>query len=96
MEMMHYFSLILLIATVAYCTPVESGYKCGQSSFPYEKQDHGGGERIIKGRPVPQGKYPWLVALMAKSGPPGETLHQCTATIVSPKYLLIATHCIVE
>ncbi|KAI1711344.1 trypsin domain-containing protein [Ditylenchus destructor] len=73
---------LLATLSVVTSTPFEE-VLCGTSDYP---GDHAG-ERIIHGAVVPQGKYPWLAQL----DPTG-----CTATILSRRFVLTATHCVLE
>jgi secreted trypsin-like serine protease len=46
--------------------------------------------RIIDGKPVPQGKYPWLV-MISTEGTKGSGI--CTGSLISDRHILTAAHC---
>jgi secreted trypsin-like serine protease len=51
--------------------------------------------RIVGGQPAPAGAYPWMTALV-RAGEAPRTGHRCGATLIGPRRLLTAAHCLTE
>ena len=48
--------------------------------------------RIVGGMPVPQGKYPWMAALIYSGGSP-ESSQFCGGALIADRWVLTAAHC---
>ncbi len=52
--------------------------------------------RIINGHDAPQSGYPWMVALVTADQPDTTEAHFCGGTLIGPRHILTAAHCMME
>jgi len=57
-------------------------------------KDEGGESRVYRGTDIPDGKYPWLMAQVGRSGSTFTRSAGCTATYIGSKKVLTAAHCV--
>uniref|UniRef100_A0A7M5VAD2 Peptidase S1 domain-containing protein n=1 Tax=Clytia hemisphaerica TaxID=252671 RepID=A0A7M5VAD2_9CNID len=69
---------ILVLATIISAIYAQ---KCGVSKVPQS--------RVVNGVEAPQGAWPWIVSLQTRNG-----FHYCGGTILSPTWILTASHCV--
>ena len=50
--------------------------------------------RIVSGNPTDAGEWPWSVALMDISGRWGPREHYCGGSVIAPRWVLTAAHCV--
>jgi len=51
--------------------------------------------RIMHGKPALHGSWPWVVSL-GFYGPRASLAHACGGSLVNKRYVVTATHCVVE
>ena len=68
---------------------------CCTTSFIIQQQQHGRYKRIVGGKDVEPGSWPWLVAL-GRTGTNDIKYIYCGATLYDNKHVITAEHCVRE
>jgi secreted trypsin-like serine protease len=50
-------------------------------------------ERIVGGRPAPEGAFPWMVALLNAAEPDPFQALSCGGSLIAPEWVVTAAHC---
>ncbi|KAI1707017.1 trypsin domain-containing protein [Ditylenchus destructor] len=84
--------LVLLNFYISHSTSrnlLEEELTCGITQYNETHDEH---HRIYNGNVVPLGKWPWLAAIVWRDNYTHP--QSCSATVISPQYILTAGHCI--
>ncbi|CAO4375029.1 unnamed protein product [Caenorhabditis nigoni] len=63
-------------------------WKANCGTKPYHPRRFGR-RRIVGGKPIQGNEAPWAVSIQSKAG-------ECSATIISPRHILTASHCLMK